>query len=74
MIPVQKWHFSVWFDPYLKEVSPIQPIQYIKMYFVLCILRDVVQSSDVQLEFATFAEFAKTCAKTDKIRSSHRDS
>jgi hypothetical protein len=44
------------------------------MYFVLCILRDIVQSSDVQLELATFAEFAKTCAKTDKIQSSDGDS
>ena len=43
-------------------------------YFVLCILREIVQSSDVQLEFTTFAEFAKTCAKTDKIRTSHGDS
>lgn len=71
--------------PYRKGISPLGLIQTLgkmlddwvrnewQVYLVFRILGDLVESSDVQLEFSAFAEFSEAGTKGDEIRSCDRD-
>lgn len=74
MVAIQEGHFAIGLDPNLgKDVGCGCEMNGKIIYLVLCILGDVVESSDMELEFSGFAKFSKASAKTDEVWSCDGD-
>lgn len=74
MVAIQEGHFAIGLDPNLgKDVRCGCEMNGKIICLVFRILGDVVESSDMELEFSAFAEFSKASAETDEIWSCDGD-
>lgn len=72
VVSIEEGHLAIWLNPNLHsqcKSASIHPIIIAHANLEFCILGQTVESSDVQLELATFGELAKTRSETNKVRS-----